>query len=60
MAHKLRNLLQRVTNRAEFIELAETRSERAEHTILLMNHVAEAAAEIARLDDLAEREERRR
>jgi hypothetical protein len=58
VAHKLRNLLQRVANRAECLETAENASERATHVGILMRHVEEAAAVIAVLDEMAARPER--
>ena len=58
VAHKLRNLLQRVANRAEVLEMADSPSERAAHVGVLMKHVEEAAAVIAQLDEIAERAER--
>jgi hypothetical protein len=58
VAHRLRNLLQRVANRAECLEMTDDRSERTTHVEILMKHVEEAAAVIAQLDELAERRER--
>jgi len=58
VAHRLRNLLQRVANRAEFLEMTDDRGERATHVDALMQHVEEAAAVIAELDELAERRQR--
>jgi hypothetical protein len=58
VAHKLRNLLQRVANHAECLENTDDRDERALHVTVLMRHVDEAASVIAVLDELAERVER--
>jgi light-regulated signal transduction histidine kinase (bacteriophytochrome) len=58
VAHRLRNLLQRVANRAECLEMTDDRSERSTHIEILMRHVEEAAEVIARLDQMAERPER--
>jgi hypothetical protein len=58
VAHKLRNLLQRVANRAEVLETAESPSERAAHVGVLMKHVEEAAEVIRQLDEIADRNER--
>jgi hypothetical protein len=49
LVHQVRNLLQRVANRAEFIETAETVAERAEHKAHLIAHLEEVAAMVARL-----------
>jgi hypothetical protein len=52
IAHELRNLLQRVANRAEAITLASSDAERAEHAARLLHHIEEVAGVVARLDEL--------